>query len=159
METIIKEEKCIKYGGIRIDCNSIKLLEGEVVTNVVLKTKIFQINLIEGSVAKKPWVVILIGIALVIMGFLPVPGIIKFLLYGGLMTKGIFMWPLWIAVGMLLIFEVLKKRLILQIVTEKGEERLKFEGKIQKQQIQEFLKIANTQYGYSINSSVEGITF
>jgi hypothetical protein len=134
-----ENKQFIRYQNVRVDRNNIKLIEDKVTTLIIPKDKILDIKLIKGSSAKKPIVLIIVGLILIFIGALPIPGIIEFIKNGGVMFKAVMLWPGISILGILLFIEAFRKRWLFEIRTIDKEERIVFDGKVNMNELIKFV--------------------
>lgn len=142
----------IDYLGVRVDKQSISLMDGRHRLVVIPMAEIVRIEILLGSDVKHPIILFLFGIGLIGLGLSPFLSVYHWLIYGGTLYV-IQMWlVVWLILGCFVIIEVVKKKPILQIETIRGTRKIAFRGKLHHQELREFVRVVGVELGYTIES-------
>ena len=146
-------EEAITYFGIKIDSKGIRYVY-EIPHLYIEKDSIIEIRLVEERAAKRPLIVVIVGLLVILVGAIPLVGIIKTIFYGGAFyIRTAVIPPFMFFVGGLLIYEAFRKRWFLYVDTHKGQSRILIDGEVDPLELSNFVTIAKNRFAYNIKFS------
>jgi len=149
----MEPEESVTYLGVKVSHKGIKYVY-EFPHPYIEKESITEIRLVEEKTAKRPLIVVIVGLAVILVGAIPLVGILKTFLYGGAFyIRTAIIPPCMFFIGGLLIYEAFRKCWFLYIETHNGQSRILLDGKVDPVELVEFVTIAKNEFAYNIKLS------
>lgn len=146
---MLTQEK-IEYLGIEATRDAITQVERGRTTMRIMRDQICSVSIEYGSPSNRPMVQLVIGVLLIGLGFIPIPWIVHWLLYGGKLPKVIVFTLSWAAIGSWLVWHAISKRTFLRVDLNGRIEKLQFDGKPDPMTLQKFVRQLRDSLGYSV---------
>jgi hypothetical protein len=155
---VVDRPKAIEYQQILITDQVIAELNSDRLAVVsVPRIEIEAIELVKASESKHPIMQVVFGLALVIVGLLPIPKIVDWTLHGGTLFDVQVSVLLMVPVGGVVIYTAIRRRLLLLVGTRRGVRKLAFQGKATLAELTDFVNAANSQFNCNIVSRLPAV--
>ena len=151
------KHESIDLGGVRASRDRISQVERGVVTCTVLRADVLDVSIRRGSPSNRPKLQVVFGILLVALGLLPLPGILNWLVNGGVMHAGFVWWLAWAALGIWLIANALSTRTYLLARMQGRVEKFVFDAAVPDAEPEHFVTAICDEFGYSGGSAPDRI--
>lgn len=144
-------DDCIEYAHIRICNEFIEELDGGRRLIAVQRSGIERVELRWGWRSQRPFIQMLFGTVLSVLGMFPSVIVLRWLLGGGTLH-----WIVLALAGFLLLFggwvmyDSLRRGYFLAVEGQKGRKKLCFARAADRQQIEAFLREAQRRFGYEV---------
>jgi hypothetical protein len=139
---------------VKIDGQAISEMDGRRIVAVVPLSEVVSMKVVLGSDVKHPALLLLLGAVLVVLGLYPFLNLFNWLVQGGVLFTGQVWLVVWLFLGVYAFYEVLKKVPIVLIETKGGTRKFAFRGKVEPQELQEFIQRVKAEFGHTIDSDL-----
>jgi hypothetical protein len=145
----------VEYCGIRISETSIAEMDGQQPTVVVQRPDILRVAIFRGWQAQRPLILFVFGAALLAVGLIPIPGIIDWLLFGGILSTAWVWVSTMILFGGYILYDASRRGYFLAIDGLNRHHKLCFSRRAKRSELQSFLRQAEERFGYRFEWSIE----
>jgi hypothetical protein len=139
----------IQVGSILIASDRLAEMDDSRVVASVSRENFRSGEITVGRVCKRPYVLSVIGLALIVLGAITARGVIVWLLYGGRHSMAAIMMILLIPGGFWLLYEAWRRAPMILVQTGKGAVRLEIKGP-RTQEVVDALTRAASERGYDL---------
>jgi hypothetical protein len=148
--------ECIEYSGIRISEALIAELDGPRLLVTVKRSNIERVTLRRGWQSRRPFLVLLFGAGLFVIGLFPIRVILRWLLHGGEIHGALLVIAAFLLVfGVWVVYDSLRRGFFLRIEGPQGRQKLCFGRRAVRRDIHEFLCQAEERFGYQFERAFE----
>jgi len=141
----------VQIGNIFIASDRLAELDDSRVVASVLYENFRSGQITAARICKRPYLLSLIGLAMVVLGCLTVRSVIIWSLYGGRHSLPAIMMILLVPGGIWLLYEAWRQAPMILVQTDKGAVRLEFKG-VRSQETLEALQRAARERGYPLRA-------
>jgi hypothetical protein len=139
----------VQVGNVLIASDRLAELDGSRVVASVSRENFRSGEITVARVCKRPYVLSLIALALIVLGALTARGVIIWLLYGGTHSMEVIMMILLIPAGAWLLYEAWRRAPMILVQTGRGVVRLEFKGPRTQETVDALVRAASER-GYDL---------
>ena len=143
-------ESSIEYEGVTITSSKIKEMDDGRTLIAVNRDKITNVACRKGWQAENPKTQIIAGCVLIAFGMLPVPAIVKWLIYGGRLYSAMVWLTTLVVIGAWLFYSAFKRGLHLSIEGPNLCKKICFLKGASIEGVNSFIQDAERKFGYTI---------
>jgi len=149
------ERNAVERASIQVSDDGLAELDQGRRNVFVRRGEIRQVALAYGLGAERPLLSGILAVLALLVGLWPVVSFLAFLNQGGVFQGETLYAVAFLALGGWLLYFSLRKRVHLRVRTEKTARKLLFHGPLREVDLQDLLRVAEQDYGYSIQREVD----
>lgn len=140
----------VRVGNIQIDADRLAQIDGSYVTASIKREDFISGEIAQQRVCKRPFLLSLIAVALLLFGLLTARGIVNWLIRGGTVYDVSIMMVLFYPAGLIFLYQAWRTAPMVIIQTRHGVTRMEFKGNPSKHSIKD-LELAAREHGYALS--------
>lgn len=152
------EKQDVQYLGVCFSKEGVAEFEGSQRTVFIPADKIQRLELVHGSPAERPVIQTVSGVVLFLIGCLSFQVIASWFREGGTISELHAALAVFLFIGGWMLWGVIRKRTYLLVSAGTDTRKLVFQGKVQAAELEKFGREASTEFGYTIQSRILGLT-
>lgn len=140
-----------QFGSVVISEQWVAELDGTRRIVSVARSEVIDLEVLHCSGAERPLLAVLVGTVVLAVALSPVAFLIAVLLRGGHMLAKLSLMAAFAPIGVHLIGFGVRRRPVLSVRTARGRRKVVFQGKVDLQEAEEFVRAAAHRHGYAIH--------